>query len=86
MQRLPDIEITVLAVAYEQDVKFPPRGARLAASTMPSGEAVEVAGAAHGGLLTHPRDARSSPHIPQGESLDCLPIARPPPSTCGSRS
>ena len=56
MQRLSDIEVPVLALAFEQDLKFPPRGARVAVSTMPRGEAVEIAGAAHGGLLTHTRE------------------------------
>jgi pimeloyl-ACP methyl ester carboxylesterase len=53
MEALSGIEVPVLAVAFEQDLKFPPRGARLAVATMPRGEAVEIAGAAHGGLLTH---------------------------------
>lgn len=56
MERLSGIEVPVLAVAFEQDLKFPPRSARLAASGISRGEAVEVAGAAHGGLHTHTQE------------------------------
>ena len=56
MERLAEIEVPVLSVAFEQDLKFPPRGARVAVSTIARGEAVEIVGAAHGGLLTHTQE------------------------------
>ena len=56
IDQLAQIEVPVLVAAFEQDTKFPPRGARLAASLLPRGQVVEIPGAAHGGLLTHTQD------------------------------
>jgi pimeloyl-ACP methyl ester carboxylesterase len=55
MEALTTITAPVLVAAYEHDLKFPPDGARLAASLIPNGEFVEIAGAAHGGAMTHTR-------------------------------
>ena len=56
IDQLAQIEVPVLVAAFEQDTKFPPRGARLAASLLPRGQVIEIHGAAHGGLLTHTQD------------------------------
>jgi len=45
----------VLVVAFEHDLLFPPGAGRIAADLLPQGAFVEVAGAAHGGLMTHPQ-------------------------------
>jgi thioesterase CepJ len=42
-----------LLIAFEHDVAFPPSRVREAAAAMPNARFVEIAGAAHGGLLTH---------------------------------
>jgi len=56
LSRLATIDLPVLVAAFEQDLKFPPHGARLAAAAMQRGLAVEIEGASHGGLLTHTRE------------------------------
>ena len=53
---LVDVTVPTLMVSYEHDLKFPPIGARLAASRVPDCQIVEIAGAAHGGLMTHTSD------------------------------
>lgn len=53
MDALANVAVPVLVAAFEHDLKFPPAGARLAASTIPRGQFVEIAGAAHGGVMTH---------------------------------
>jgi pimeloyl-ACP methyl ester carboxylesterase len=42
-----------LAIGFEHDIVFPPDRAEEATSAMPNGHTVEIAGAAHGGFLTH---------------------------------
>ena len=56
LDALVDIAVPTLVVSYEHDLKFPPIGARLAASQVPECQVVEIAGAAHGGLMTHTSD------------------------------
>lgn len=56
MAALSTIGVPVLVAAFEHDLEFPPDGARLAASQIPHGRFVEIAGAAHGGLLTHTKE------------------------------
>lgn len=53
-QRLTDIEVPTLVVAFEHDLYFPPWAGRIAAQALPRGAFVQVAQAAHGGLMTHP--------------------------------
>jgi pimeloyl-ACP methyl ester carboxylesterase len=47
----PGLTRRCLLIAFEHDVAFPP--SREAAAAMPDARFVEIAGAAHGGLLTH---------------------------------
>lgn len=42
-----------LVLAFEQDILWPPRAAREAVAVMPNATYAEIAGAAHGGPLTH---------------------------------
>ncbi|HYQ66984.1 alpha/beta hydrolase [Actinophytocola sp.] len=48
------ITVPVLVAAFEHDPLFPPRAGRAAAELLPHGEFVEIPGAAHAGLMTHP--------------------------------
>ncbi len=54
MDRLAQITVPCLVVAFEHDLQFPPRCGRQAAAAIPRGEFIEVPSAAHGGLFTHP--------------------------------
>ena len=54
MTGLSDISMPVLVACFEHDLLFPPAGGQLAAARIPRGQFVEVADAAHGGLVTHP--------------------------------
>jgi len=54
LDRLSSIAIPTLSIAFEHDVFFPPANERAAAQKIPGCEHVVVAGAAHGGLSTHP--------------------------------
>lgn len=58
MQALTSIRVPVLVVAFEYDLYFPPRSGRAAVARLPNGEFVEVVGAAHAGLMTHPERTR----------------------------
>jgi len=51
---LAHLAVPTLAIAFEHDVFFPPATERAAAARIEGSEFVEVAGAAHGGLTTHP--------------------------------
>jgi pimeloyl-ACP methyl ester carboxylesterase len=39
---------------FEYDLFFPPSAGMAAAAAIPRGEFIEISGAAHAGLLTHP--------------------------------
>jgi pimeloyl-ACP methyl ester carboxylesterase len=56
VDQLRKIVRPVLVVAFEHDLFFPPSAGRAAAELLPRGEFVEVPDAAHGGLMTHPKD------------------------------
>ena len=49
-----------LAIGFEHDVAWPPDRARAATCVMPHGRTVEIAGAAHGGFLTHCNDVTNA--------------------------
>jgi len=53
--RWPEITIPVLVACFEHDLFFPPAAGMAAAAAIPRGEFIEIPGAAHAGLLTHPR-------------------------------
>jgi pimeloyl-ACP methyl ester carboxylesterase len=52
-ERWPRLTQRCLLIAFEHDVAFPPSRVREAAAAMPNARFMEIAGAAHGGLLTH---------------------------------
>jgi pimeloyl-ACP methyl ester carboxylesterase len=54
LSALRRITAPVLVAAFEHDPLFPPRAGRAAAELLPHGEFVEIPGAAHAGLMTHP--------------------------------
>lgn len=54
LPHLQQISIPVVVACFEHDLLFPPEGGRAAASAIPSGTFIELAGAAHSGLVTHP--------------------------------
>ncbi|MEN8652093.1 alpha/beta hydrolase [Streptomyces sp. 21So2-11] len=60
MAALADITVPVLVLAFEHDLYFPPRTGRAAADALPRGELTVIAGAAHGGLLTHPKETSAA--------------------------
>jgi len=51
--RWKDLRQRCLAIAFEHDLAWSPTRVREAADAMPNGEYTMIAGAAHGGLLTH---------------------------------
>jgi 3-oxoadipate enol-lactonase len=53
-ESLAAIAIPVLVIAFEHDLFFPPGTSREAAELIPGAAYVQVGGAAHGGLITHP--------------------------------
>jgi pimeloyl-ACP methyl ester carboxylesterase len=53
-QRWPLLTQRCLAIAFEHDLAWPPVRVREAAAVMPDARVVEIAGAAHGGAITHP--------------------------------
>jgi pimeloyl-ACP methyl ester carboxylesterase len=52
-ERWPRLTQRCLLIAFEHDVAFPPSRVHEAAAAMPNAHFLEIAGAAHGGLLTH---------------------------------
>ncbi|MEU9897850.1 alpha/beta hydrolase [Streptomyces phaeochromogenes] len=56
MSALADIRQPVLVAAFEHDLYFPARSGQAAAETLARGEFVAIPGAAHAGLLTHPKE------------------------------
>jgi pimeloyl-ACP methyl ester carboxylesterase len=56
MAALPRITAPALVLAFEHDLYFPPHTVRVAAEALPRGEFVRIDAAAHGGLLTHPKE------------------------------
>jgi pimeloyl-ACP methyl ester carboxylesterase len=52
-ERWPGLMQRCLLIAFEHDVAFPPSRVHEAAAAMPNAHFLEIAGAAHGGLLTH---------------------------------
>ncbi|MFD7782263.1 alpha/beta fold hydrolase [Streptomyces nojiriensis] len=56
---LADVDVPVLVLAFEGDLYFPPRAARVAAEALPQGTLVMMPGA-HGGLLTHPAETTAA--------------------------
>jgi pimeloyl-ACP methyl ester carboxylesterase len=54
MSHLADIDVPALVACFEHDLLFPPAGGRNAAAAIPHGSFVEIPGAAHAGLMTHP--------------------------------
>ncbi|MEV6102911.1 alpha/beta hydrolase [Nocardia sp. NPDC051981] len=53
MDRLEQIEVPVLAVAFEFDPLFGPAQAQLAVDRIPGAELCVIPEAAHGGVMTH---------------------------------
>ncbi|MET9608085.1 hypothetical protein ABZZ17_23955 [Streptomyces sp. NPDC006512] len=51
--------VPVLVLAFEADLYFPPRAAKVAAGTLPQGAFVTVPGT-QGGLLTHPAETTAA--------------------------
>ncbi|MER5485597.1 alpha/beta hydrolase [Streptomyces sp. NPDC002812] len=62
MAALADITIPVLVLGFEHDLYFPPHASQVAADALPRGEFTVIAGAAHGGLLTHPEETGAALH------------------------
>ncbi|WTW99039.1 alpha/beta hydrolase [Streptomycetaceae bacterium NBC_01309] len=56
MAALARIPARTLVLAFEHDLYFPPHTGRAAAALLPRGEFAQIDGAAHGGLLTHPKE------------------------------
>ncbi|MDQ0947036.1 pimeloyl-ACP methyl ester carboxylesterase [Streptomyces phaeochromogenes] len=56
MSALADIHRPVLVVAFEHDLYFPPRSGKAAAEVLARGQFVAISGAAHAGVLTHPKE------------------------------
>jgi pimeloyl-ACP methyl ester carboxylesterase len=56
MSALADIRQPVLVAAFEHDLYFPARSGKVAAEVLARGEFVAIPGAAHAGLLTHPKE------------------------------
>lgn len=56
MAALAEIGVPTLVVAFEHDLYFPSLAGRVAADALPEGRFAQVDGAAHGGLLTHPKE------------------------------
>jgi pimeloyl-ACP methyl ester carboxylesterase len=54
MERWIAITVPVLVACFEHDLFFPPAAGMAAAAAIPRGEFIEIADAAHAGLLTHP--------------------------------
>jgi pimeloyl-ACP methyl ester carboxylesterase len=54
MTHLADIAVPVLVACFEHDLLLPPAGGRIAAAALPHGTFVQIPGAAHAGLMTHP--------------------------------
>ena len=50
----PDISVPCLVLAFEHDIDSPPAYAREAAAQIPGCRFVEIAGASHLGIFTHP--------------------------------
>ncbi|WP_018178149.1 alpha/beta fold hydrolase [Jongsikchunia kroppenstedtii] len=55
-ESLAAIAKPVLVIAFEHDAFFPPGTSKQAAELIPGARYVQVDGAAHGGLITHPVD------------------------------
>lgn len=53
MEQLCEIRQPTLVVCFEEDLYFPPWAAQATVERLPQGRLVEIAGAAHGGLMTH---------------------------------
>ncbi|MCF2531974.1 alpha/beta fold hydrolase [Yinghuangia soli] len=56
MAALAGIAVPALVLAFEHDLYLPPQGGRIAADLLPAGRFRQIDGAAHGGLLTHPKE------------------------------
>ncbi|MEV2191803.1 alpha/beta hydrolase [Streptomyces phaeochromogenes] len=56
MSALADIHQPVMVAAFEHDLYFPARSGKAAAGVLARGEFVAIPGAAHAGLLTHPKE------------------------------
>ncbi len=53
IERWPLLQQRCLTIAFEHDIAWPPERVREAAEAMPNARFTVIAGAAHGGLLTH---------------------------------
>jgi pimeloyl-ACP methyl ester carboxylesterase len=53
IDRWPRLTQPCLVIAFEHDLAWPPSRVREAAAAMPNARYVEIAGAGHGGLLSH---------------------------------
>ncbi|MGW6705938.1 alpha/beta fold hydrolase [Streptomyces sp. NPDC054956] len=60
MAALADVAVPVLVLCFEHDLCFPPRASRAAADALPHGEFTVIVDAAHGGLLTHPKETSAA--------------------------
>jgi pimeloyl-ACP methyl ester carboxylesterase len=58
--RWPEITAPCLVLAFEHDVDSPPEYARQAADSIPNAQYVEVAGAGHIGIVTHPDEVAAA--------------------------
>ena len=59
-ERWPRLTQRGLAVAFEHDLAWPPERVREAVGKMPNAQFVEIAGAAHGGAVTHPAEVSAA--------------------------
>ena len=53
LAHLGEISVPVRVLCFENDLFFPPKTGRETAAAIPQGEFIEIADAAHGGLMTH---------------------------------
>lgn len=71
-ERLAEIAVPTLVLAFEHDLFFPPAESETAAALIPGAEFVQVDGVGHGGLFTGPGDsvARIAKFCVAQKSLD----------------
>ncbi len=56
-ERLAEISVPILVMAFEHDLFFPPDQCRATSQLIPGAEFVQIDGAGHGGLFTGPSDS-----------------------------
>lgn len=60
MERLREVRIPVLVAAFEHDPMFPPATCRVALDHLQAGQFVEIPGAGHAGVMTHPTETAAA--------------------------